>query len=251
LIDHRLAAGINAFRRTLGLPPVRGFQSRWLHSPDGVLGLFPAWFASPQPDWPPHVHLTGFPIYDDAAEDPLTPELGRFLDAGEPPIIFTIGSTLQAKWFFDAAVEACERLQCRGLLINRFFDQRRRDLPQILHTAYVPYNTVFPRCQAVVHHGGIGTTSQAMAAGVPQLIVPMCADQPDNALRVERLGVGFQFARADFDGLQLSENLRRLLNDEAFTKQARVIASRVDGREAVAAACDVIEQVFQQKMGAP
>ncbi|MBI4165856.1 MAG: glycosyltransferase, partial [Acidobacteria bacterium] len=61
-IDPLLAGPLNEFRRELGLAPVRRLFDTWMHSPQLVIGLFPEWFAAPQPDWPANVHLTGFPL---------------------------------------------------------------------------------------------------------------------------------------------------------------------------------------------
>ena len=74
-----------------GLPPARHITSRWWHSPQRVIGLFPEWFAPPQPDWPNRVFLIGFPLYDEkgAAEVPV--DVARFLDTGTPPVVYTAG----------------------------------------------------------------------------------------------------------------------------------------------------------------
>jgi hypothetical protein len=83
VIDPPLAPAVNAFRAGLGLPPVSRLLHRWMHSPQLVIGLFPEWFAAPQPDWPPNVHLTGFPLYDERDSREPQPELHRLRDS--PP----------------------------------------------------------------------------------------------------------------------------------------------------------------------
>ena len=67
----------------------------WCHSPQRVLGLFPDWFGAVQPDWPPQTRLTGFPLQDGRTEAELPAEVRAFLDAGEPPIVFTPGSAMR------------------------------------------------------------------------------------------------------------------------------------------------------------
>jgi UDP:flavonoid glycosyltransferase YjiC (YdhE family) len=87
-------------------------------------------------------------------------------------------------------VDACRRLGRRGLLLSRYRDQLPADLPPgVRHFDYVPLSRVLPRAAALVSHGGIGTLSQALAAGIPQLIMPLGFDQFDNAARLGRLGV--------------------------------------------------------------
>src|SRR5262249_32355180 len=151
--------------------------------------LFPEWFGPPQPDWPPNVTMTSFPLFDERGLAELPTDVETFLAAGTPPIVFTPGSAMkQGRAFFTTAVEACVRLGRRGVLLTRFGEQVPPSWPEgIRHFEYVPFSQVFPRAAAVVHHGGIGTTSQCLAAGVPQLIMHMAHDQPDNAARILKL----------------------------------------------------------------
>lgn len=183
---------LNRFRAELGLAPVRHIMGEWAHSPDLVLGLFEPWFAAPQADWPPNTHLTGFPRFDQvemAAEDA---GLQRFLAAGDAPLVFVTGSAMrQAKPFFEHAVEVCRLLGRRGVLLTRHTGQVPAALPPFMHHAlYEPLSTLLPRSAALVSHGGIGTVSQGLGAGVPQLVIPYAHDQYDNAQRVKALGVG-------------------------------------------------------------
>jgi rhamnosyltransferase subunit B len=192
LVDPLLAKGTNGFRAKLGLPPVKRFLNSWIHSPQRILGFFPDWFAQPQPDWPPRVALTGFPLWDQGDVGAPNPELSAFLAAGPPPLIFTAGTAMaHSASFFRVSAELCRTTGRRGLFLTRFPDQLPASLPPgVAHFDYVPFSRVLPYAAALVHHGGIGTTAQALSAGVPQLVVPLAFDQPDNGWRVCRLGVG-------------------------------------------------------------
>ena len=247
-LDGCIAGEMNAFRATLGLPAEHRYFANWIHSPTLTLGLFPSWFVAPQPDWPAQAQLTGFPLYDGIIEHPLSEQVSRFLEAGDPPVVFTIGTpTRDGRWFFEGAVEACRKLGCRGLLVHRYQDQIPPvPPPGILHAPFVPFGKVFSRSRAVVHHGGIGTLAQVFAAGVPQVVVPIGFDRPDNAARMERLGVGFQLPRQRFSGASLADALRRLLNTSNFSEKARQVAGQTDGQAAVAAACDKALSAFGQ-----
>jgi rhamnosyltransferase subunit B len=198
--DLLLLPGTNAFRAELGLPPVRRLFSAWIHSPDLVLGLFPEWFAPPQPDWPPRTRLVGFPLFDESGIREVPPEALSFLGAGEPPVVFTAGSFHRnAGRFFEVSAEVCHRLGMRGLILSPASDCVPASLPEgVVHFSYVPLSSVLPRAAAVVHHGGIGTTGQAFAAGIPQLVVPFTDDQSDNAARVQRIGAGVRMTLAQF-----------------------------------------------------
>ncbi|HMP07806.1 MAG TPA: glycosyltransferase [Lacipirellulaceae bacterium] len=93
IIDPVLAPTVNALRRDVGLPPIRGVFYGWNHSPQLVLGMFPDWYGAPQPDWPPQTYQAGFPLWDQClAEAHLPEEVEEFLAAGEPPIVFAPGS---------------------------------------------------------------------------------------------------------------------------------------------------------------
>jgi UDP:flavonoid glycosyltransferase YjiC (YdhE family) len=240
-IDPLMAGPVNGFRAELGLPPVRRFMHLWWSSPDLVLGLFPDWFGPPQPDWPPATRLTGFPLYDERGHAELPSGLSEFLAAGEPPLVFTPGSANRhGRAFFTAALEASERLCRRALLLTGFPDQ----LPPLPDWArsfrYVPFSEVFQRAAAVVHHGGIGTTAQALAAGVPQLVMPFSYDQPDNAARVARLGVGDVLPAKRFTARRAEAKLAGLLRPEVKARCVEV-AGRCNGPDVIGRACDLIE----------
>ena len=197
VVDWHLTRRLNTFRATLGLGPVRRIFDGWMHSPDRLIGLFPPWFGPPAGDWPPQTVLSGFPLYDEADITPIDPQLEKFLEDGPPPIAFTPGSAMRhGQRFFAVSVETCRMLGRRGLLVSRHPEHLPADLgPAIRHVEYAPFSRLLPRCAAIVHHGGIGTLAQALAAGIPQLVVPMAHDQADNALRLQKLGVA-EFLRA-------------------------------------------------------
>src|SRR5436305_6257835 len=93
--------------------------------------------------------------------------------------------------FFRAAVRACEGTGARGLLLTRYPGRLPARLPpSVRHVPFAPFRRLLPLCRAVVHHGGVGTTAAALAAGTPQLVLPLAWDQPDNAAPVRRLGCG-------------------------------------------------------------
>ena len=184
----QVVPGLNEWRRELGLPPVTRVFRDWIHSPQRVIGLFPDWFGVPQSDWPASLRLAGFPLFDDHRPTELAPSLRRFLDDGPPPVLFTPGTANQAAArFFRAGVDAAESLGRRALLLTRYTGHLPKLPPTAHHEPFVPLSDVLPRCAALVSHGGIGTLAQGLAAGVPQLTMPMGFDRPDNATRLEGL----------------------------------------------------------------
>lgn len=245
VIDPALAAGVNAFRAEVGLPPVARVMKDWWNSPDRVIGMFPDWFARPQPDWPPQTRLAGFPLYDEKGLEPPPVALVRFLDAGEKPVAFTPGSAMwQGRAFFDAAVGTCKLLGRRGLLLSRRAEHIPPRLPpEVLHVPYAPFSELLPRCAALVHHGGVGTSSQALAAGVPQLVTPMAHDQPDNAERLERLGVARGIPVERFTPEVGAQLLGELLGSSDVARACEVVQERMKASHGTDTACDIIEQL--------
>jgi len=244
MLDPTIAPELNAFRRKLGLPPIHRVMREWLNSPRLVIGLFPDWFAPPQRDWPRALRLTGFPLYDESDQQQVSPALDRFLSEGTPPILFTPGSANQlADSFFREAIGAAQQLGRRALLLTRYPGQLPALPPGTHYEPYVPFSAVLPRCAALVHHGGIGTLAQALAAGIPQLTMPMGFDQPDNATRLVRLGVGRWVLPADFKQDTVAEKLRELLDDRRVAESCAKWASRMRQERAIDAICDLLEQV--------
>lgn len=243
LSDHALSPVVNELCADFGLPPARNIVREWWHSPQRVIGLFPDWFAGVQPDWPPQTRLTGFPLYDEGDATPLAPELDRWLDAGEPPVVFAPGTAnRQAARFFQAGAEACRHLGRRGLLLTRFAEQIPDPLPPgVVHAEYAPFGSLLPRAAALAHHGGIGTAAQALRAGCPQLVMPMAFDQPDNAVRLRALGVASYLRPSRFNGLAVARELDVLLDSEEVASACDAVASRFVGIDPVAQTCDLIE----------
>ena len=245
VIDPLLAPTVNAYRARFGLRPVSRVLSRWSSSPQRVIGLFPKWFG-PVPDSGPEFRHGGFVLFDDAEQRPTPESLRAFLDAGPPPVVFSFGSAMKhGRRWFEAAVEACRLGGFRGVLLGRSGAQIPESLPPGVHHAdYAPFSEVFARSAAVVHHGGIGTTAQAMRAGVPQLVMPLAYDQGDNAARVERLGAGEVLYPKRFTGATVAARLRAMLANEAILAKAREVSGGFHEDEALGQTCGLIEDLM-------
>lgn len=238
------AAEVNAFRAELGLPPVRRLIRSWWISPLRMIGLFPDWYAPPQPDWPAQTRLTGFPLFDQRNEgDVLPDEAEAFLRDGDAPIVFTPGSAMMhGQRFCDAIVHACRALGRRGILLSRHGgDWLASSARDVVYFDYLPLSLLLPRAAALVHHGGIGTLSQGLRAGIPQLIMPMMVDQPDNGGHLRRLGVGDWLAPKSFDGPNVARRLERLLGSDETAARCREAADRFVGVDALGETCDLLE----------
>jgi rhamnosyltransferase subunit B len=216
------------------------------HSPARVLALFSEVIGAKQPDWPPQTVVTGFPFYDKKDETPIATELLKFLDEGEPPIVFTLGSSAVfiADDFFHESIAATKELEKRAvLLIGDARNMPKEPLPDgIIAFDYAPYGELLPRSCLIVHQGGVGTTAQALRAGRPMLVIPYNHDQPDNAARIARLGVGRTVSRKRYKGARAVQELKELLDNPSYAERAAEVAVKVRSENGASAAAEEIEK---------
>jgi rhamnosyltransferase subunit B len=240
-----LGPELNKLRGELGLAAVQRIFSQWLFASDLPLGLFPDWFGPRQPDWPANTKTVGFPLWDTPGDAALPDGVREFLAAGSAPIAFSPGSANnEAHHFFEAAVEACQRLGRRGILLTKYDHQLPAKLPDsVYHVGFVPMSQLLPQTAALVHHGGIGSCAQGFAAGVPQIVRPMSYDQFDNSRRVVRLGVGKEISVRKFTGARVADALAALLASSTVASRCRDLAGRCNGSAALSAACDALEEL--------
>ncbi|MCB0729017.1 MAG: glycosyltransferase family 1 protein [Ignavibacteriae bacterium] len=196
-------------------------------SPYGTLVLFPRSFAAPQEDWPANSYQLGFPLYSDP-ESTLSDNVTDFLDKGDEPLVFTLGSAVvQMKSdFFKIAFKAVKQTGVRAVFLtgdnkDHITDEMSAD-EQVCISGYESYPLLFPKCKAIVHQCGIGTTSQALYSGKPQIMIPFAHDQPDNARIIKNLGCGeIVFAK------KLSvEKLVKAINEVTGNKQYQINAEK-------------------------
>jgi len=234
------------FRRELGLKPAGHPLFEAQHAPALVLALFSRALAKPQSDWPARTEVTGFCFFDQDEAGSMTKDLERFLAGGPPPVVFTLGSTAvwAAERFYDQAIEAVTRLGQRAVLLVG--PAGINDLPDPLPASvfaapYAPYSELFPRCAAIVHPGGVGTTGQAMRAGRPMIVMPYGFDQFDNAARIARLGIGRTLPKRRLSAKRLAEALDAVLRDRTMAERAAEVGRQVARENGAKTAADAIE----------
>jgi UDP:flavonoid glycosyltransferase YjiC (YdhE family) len=236
---------VRRMREELGFPPGDNPIFEGQHSPSLVLALFSSLLAEPQPDWPPQTVLAGPLFYDRHGGPPeLTAEVEGFLAAGEPPLVFTLGSAavLNPGTFFRESAAAAQALGRRAILVG---EESQAGLPpSILAVPYVAYSRLFPRAAVIVHQGGIGTVGQALAAGRPMLVVPFSHDQPDNAARLTRLGVARTLGRNHYRAGKAAAELRQLLADPRYAERATQAGEHVRRENGLETACAALERLL-------
>jgi UDP:flavonoid glycosyltransferase YjiC (YdhE family) len=260
LLDHWMK-DVRALRRELGLPSAANPMLEGQYSPYAVLALFSPLFAAPQFDWPPQSVVCGYCFYDRCGASPgreaeysdeeLAPELRRFLENGEPPIVFTLGSAAvyAARDFYAQSIIAAQSLGQRALLLIGDEQNRPTSLPQntdqIAAFSYAPYSQVFGAARAIVHHGGGGTIGQILRAGKPSLTVPFGLDQPDHAMRLYRMGVARYIPRRQYSAPRAVKEIEALLKNEEYAHRAQTIATQVQREDGPRTAADAIERVLR------
>lgn len=235
-----LSPAINRLRREYGLSKVRSpLEEYWNRSPR-VIALYPQWFAPEVPAGRSRT-FAGFPLDDGVAvrRDESLPGQAAIASTGDIPertLVVTAGTANRhARTLFSQVTAAARRLRVPTLLLTPYPENLPPNLPpEVRVTDYIPLGELLPRSLAIVHHGGIGTTARALAAGIPQLICPLAFDQFDQATRVERLGVG-RWPRRD---RHIGSALGQILSDDRIRRNAREISPRLTSDAETTAGCD-------------
>lgn len=243
---------VRRLRTKIGLSPGKHPIYEGQFSPELVLAMFSRVLAEPQPDWPPNTKITGQVSYDGSGHDGLSPDLERFLASGPAPVVFTLGTSVVGKGpaadsFYRESLKAARILKIRSLFLVGKDPKSRLPVPLPEGVAVVdraPFSRLFPRAAAVVHQGGIGTVGHALRAGRPQLVVPFAVDQPDNAQRVQRLGVAEVLYPRRYAAHRAARQLGDLLRGSGYARRAGEVAERVRSEDGIEEACDAIEELL-------
>ncbi|MEM9798588.1 MAG: glycosyltransferase [Pseudomonadota bacterium] len=211
VLRRRHAADLTKVRMGLGLPPEPG--TPLLEHRAAVplrLGLWHPRFAPLPEDAPDGLITTGFPPPPDGTLDP---EVERWIEAGPAPLVVTLGSIAQDLGGAEFWSEAADLAHAMGLRAVLLHGQATAPTgPDILPLPYAPHAPLFPQAAAILHHGGIGTSAEALRAGRPQLVVPVGGDQPDNAARLTALGVAAALPLRRFTPARAKDALEPLLD---------------------------------------
>lgn len=238
---------VHQLRRELGLPPapLPMFDDKF--SKQLTLALFSPAFAQPQPDWPINTVQTGFVFYD--GDPTLSPNLAAFLAEGDPPIVFTLGSAavMAPGRFFQESLIAAQNLGRRAVLLMGKNPPPEGLDQSCLVLDYAPYSQLFPKACAIVHQGGIGTTAQGLRSGVPTLVMPYSHDQPDNAKRLEGLGLSRTIPRDRYSADRATAELSQLLSQPTYRSNAETLGQQLSRETGVQGAADAVESLLKTR----
>ena len=245
------AGTTNDFRvKTLGLGPLSSFADPMIgpdRQPIPVLYPYSPHLVPVPPDFPEHVHVTGYWFLDDARTWEPDPALSRFLEEGLPPVYVGFGSMggAQPEKRGQMAIEALGAAGQRGLLASGWGGLKADRLPEgmfLLHSA--PHDALFPRMAAVVHHGGAGTTAAGLRAGKPSVICPFLGDQPFWGWAVHQAGVGPQpIPQNKLTAEKLAKSISIAVGDTAICERALVLRDKIRVEDGIGRAIQIIETV--------
>ncbi len=235
---------INRLRATRGLEPARGNVGfGWQRARRTLLLSSEQYWPRPS-DWPERVVATGFTVWDGGGAG-LPQGLAAYLDAGPAPVLVTFGTSAasnagDAFAQVAAAVEACGHRPL--LLVGN--DRNRRALAYRDDVwTFAPLPSVLPRCRAVVHAGGHGSTAAALHAGIPQLALPMGFDQAGHAARIRKLGVGTSLPFRRRSPSRLADALHEMLHETCAAAASR-LGGQLHHEDGPATAADHLDAIL-------
>ncbi|MBK8553270.1 MAG: glycosyltransferase family 1 protein [Ignavibacteria bacterium] len=239
-------------RKKIGLPKSPANPMMKYFSPYGSLALFPPSFAAPQKDWPVNTFQLGFPLYEDT-DSVISVKVSDFLKQGEAPVVFTLGTAVveMKSDFFHIAYEAVKKTKVRAIFLIGSNDSHSTDEmsgdEQICISGYESYPLLFPQCSAIVHQCGIGTTSQALYSGKPQILIPFAHDQPDNAHRVKRLGCGVIVFAKQLSVERLVKAIQEIVSNRSYQDNAEKYRNDLLGNDFEGMFMEAIDKIVNSQ----
>jgi len=227
-INFLLLNRVNRLRFVSGLPRSRNVLDLF-HSPQSIIGLYPQKFLGITPeDWPTQFQTVAFPIFQDNLD--ISESLEKFLSMGTEPILVCRGTpNTRVENFMEKASRAILNLNERAILVSGHFQKKSDSYNgDVFYANFLPYSRVIPRCKAVIHHGGIGTSAQCLKSGVPQLIAPWGVDQWDNSMRLKDLGVALELDDQEGSSVKIESKLRQLLKNSQIKLRSKQMAEFKD-----------------------
>ncbi len=238
--------GFEQVRRRAGLPK-RKLYSPFKDSPPYLqTPILCAWSPSlipPSSDWSPRVHVTGYYFfpYNGSYEPPN--ELKMFLESGKPPVCISFGSMVNknVEKIDEISRESLKQTDNRGIILSGWGSMKRESTNDLLYIESAPHDWLLPKCKMIVHHGGAGTTSSALRAGIPQVVVPFIADQPFWGSRVHAVGAAPKPIRINHLSVEKMVSAIAEAESKVILEHAQVIGQEIRSEDGVMNAVKLIE----------
>jgi UDP:flavonoid glycosyltransferase YjiC (YdhE family) len=251
LIQYAFSGIFSKWRRTLELPPLPrgGIFSHFYQRKIPVLYAYSPNVVPVPNDWPERYVVTGYWFLDRPSEWQPSADLSNFLADGPPPVYIGFGSMSgdHPQELTDMAIDILKQTGQRGILARGWGGLDVSTANHLL-TADIfvvdeaPHDWLFPQTAAVVHHGGAGTTSAGLRAGVPSILVPFSGDQPFWGQRVTALGVGpAAIPYKKLSARRLSSAINTAIRDEALQRRAAALGQQIRSEDGIASAVAAFE----------
>ncbi|MGB7876172.1 MAG: glycosyltransferase [Anaerolineales bacterium] len=239
---------VNDFRRSLGLSTYSAADFYRVLRTTPMLGAYSPNIIPHPADWPESVHVAGYLFLDTRADWQPSPDLKTFLEAGDPPVYVGFGSmaSRNPEQLAKITLEALTKSGQRGLLLTGWGGLRAESVPDTVFVLEdAPHSWLFPRMAAVVHHGGAGTTAEALRAGVPSVILPFVFDQPFWGARVKALGLGPDpIPQKNLTAERLANAIRIAVSDSNMRQRASSYGRAIRAENGVDKATKIVKQYF-------
>lgn len=251
-LQRTLSPYANRLRKRMNLPLVRDVVNQvWLAPRLTVVGVSPA-ICARQPDWRPSVQVTGFlDMPNLPLEGALHADLATFLAAGAAPVYMTTGSWMPRdpalqRQALQLLTQAARLAGCRAIIQSSnaqacgFSSDH-----EILYIGAAPHHAVFPRCRAVVHHGGAGTTQSVTLAGMPSVVIAHISEQEHWGRELQRLGcAGKPLHLRNVTAKRLAARITQVLDTPSMAQRAQALGRTMAQENGVASAVRLIEETF-------
>ena len=248
-LNRTMLKDVNRFRKRVGLSAFADLMlDAWPSHRLNLLASSPAFLDRP-PDWPDWQQLCGFLELPSHDQEGVSPDVEQFLSSGPPPVFMGFGSLMptsgerlaEAIGVFE---EAARLAECRAI-IQAEVDRASTD--RVLFIKRTPHTLVFPRCAAVVHHCGAGTTHTTLGAGVPSVPVPHVSDQFAWADELRRLGAApAMLKRTKWNATALASRIREVLGNPRMKQAAMSMSARMRSDNGPETAADMIEAAMRR-----
>jgi UDP:flavonoid glycosyltransferase YjiC (YdhE family) len=237
---------VDAFRQRLGLSTLSYARFYRALKSTPMLGAYSPSIIPHPADWPKSAHVTGYLSMDTQADWQPSSELNAFLEAGDPPVYIGFGSMAgrNPEQLARLSMEALARSGQRGLLLTGWGGLRTEWVPDsVFVVEAAPHSWLFPRMAAVVHHGGAGTTAEALRTGVPSVIVPFVFDQFFWGARVKALGLGPDpIPQKRLTADRLASAIRVAVTDRDMNRRANVCGAAVRAENGTSNAVKIVRR---------
>jgi sterol 3beta-glucosyltransferase len=239
--------GFDQVRRRAGLPKRKLYHPFKDDPPRLRTPILCAWSPSlipPSGDWSPRVHVTGYYFLPENKSYSPPPELNEFLKSGKPPVCISFGSMVNknAEKIDFTVRKSLKETNNRGIILSGWGSAKRESTDDLLYLESAPHDWLLPKCKMIIHHGGAGTTSAGLRAGIPQVVVPFTADQPFWGGRVHAVGVGSTPTRVSQLSTEKMVSAMAEAESKAVLERAQVTGQIIRGEDGVGSAVGLIER---------